>query len=87
MAVNRAVLPHVAGVIHKEVESEYDNRLYFGDPDRIATDLQAVLVRHWLPRTQSLIKLGLQACEQIDTVRKRGRMGRVRNGEMQVVPQ
>ncbi|CAJ0773244.1 hypothetical protein [Ralstonia chuxiongensis] len=87
VAVNRAVLPHAAEVIRKEIESEYGGRLYFGDPDRIAADLQVALTRHWLPRAQSLIELGLQAHEQIDTPREQERMSRVCNGEVQAVLQ
>ncbi|MCL6469589.1 MAG: hypothetical protein I4O48_14920, partial [Ralstonia sp.] len=50
-------------------------------------DLQAALTRHWLPRAQSLIELGLQAHEQIDTPREQDRMSRVCNGEVQAVLQ
>lgn len=87
VAVNRAVLPHAAEVIRKEIEREYGGRLYFGDPDRIAADLQTALSRHWLPRAQSLIELGLQAHEQIDTPQEQARISRVCNGEVQAVLQ
>lgn len=46
VAINRAILPHAAEVIHKETESEYGGRLHFGDPDHIAVDSQAALTRH-----------------------------------------
>jgi len=87
VAVNRAVLPRAAEVIRKEILSEYGGRLYFGDPDRIAADLETALTRHWLPRAQSLIELGLQAHEQIDTPREQDRMSRICNGEVQAVLQ
>ncbi len=87
VAVNRAVMPHAAEMIRKEIEREFGNQLYFGDPDRIAADLEASLTRHWLPRAQSLIELGLQAHEQIDTPREQDRMSRVCNGEVQAVLQ
>lgn len=87
VAVNRAVLPRAAEAIRREIQSEYGGRLYFGDPDRIAADLEAALTRHWLPRVQSLIELGLQAHEQIDTRQEQERMSRVCNGEVQAVLQ
>jgi hypothetical protein len=87
VAVNRAVLPRAAEMIRREVQSEYGGRLYFGAPDRIAADLEAALTRRWLPRAQSLIELGLQAHEQIDTPREQDRMSRVCNGEVQAVLQ
>ncbi|CAJ0786094.1 hypothetical protein LMG18090_01923 [Ralstonia mannitolilytica] len=87
VAVNRAVLPRAAETIRQEIESEYGGRLYFGNPDRIAADLEAALTRHWLPRAQSLIELGLQAHEQIDTPGEEARMSRVCNGEVQAVLQ
>lgn len=87
VAVNRAVLPHAAERIRKEIEREYGGRLYFGDPDRIAADLESALTRHWLPRAQSLIELGLQAHEQIDTPQEQDRMSRVCNGDVQAVLQ
>jgi hypothetical protein len=87
VAVNRAVLPHAAEMIRKEIQREYGGRLYFGDADRIAADLQTALTRHWLPRVQSLIELGLQAHEQIDTPQEQERMSRVCNGDVQAVLQ
>ncbi|WP_296228235.1 hypothetical protein [Ralstonia sp. UBA689] len=85
VAVNRAVLPRAAAVISKEIRREYGGRLYFGDPERIAADLQTALARHWLPRVQSLIELGLQTHEQIDTPQEQDRISRVCNGEVQAV--
>ena len=87
VAVNRAVLPHAAEMIRNEIQRAYGGQLYFGDPERIADDLQTALTRHWLPRVQSLIELGLQAHEQIDTPREQERMSRVCNGEVQAVLQ
>ena len=87
VAVNRAVLPRAAEVIRKEIQREYGGRLYFGDPDRIAAELETQLTRHWLPRARSLIQLGLQAHEQIDTPQEQDRMSRVCNGEVQAVLQ
>ncbi|MCO5397198.1 hypothetical protein [Ralstonia soli] len=87
VAVNRAVLPHAAEMIRREIQRAYGGRLYFGDPDRIADDLQTALTRHWLPRVQSLIELGLQAHEQIDTQQEQERMSRVCNGDVQAVLQ
>lgn len=87
VAVNRAVLPHAAEMIRGEIQRAYGGRLYFGDPERIAAELQTALMRHWLPRVQSLIELGLQAHEQIDTPQEQDRMSRVCNGEVQAVLQ
>ncbi|ARU22116.1 hypothetical protein Q3O98_15020 [Ralstonia pseudosolanacearum] len=87
VAVNRAVLPRAAELIRQEIQREYGGRLYFGDPDRMAAELEAALSRHWLPRARSLIELGLQAHEQIDTPQEQDRMSRVCNGDVQAVLQ
>jgi len=87
VAVNRGVLPRAAEVIRQEIQRRYGDQLYFGDPDRIGASLEDELSRHWLPRVQSLIELGLQAHEQIDTPQEQERMSRVCNGEVQAVLQ
>lgn len=87
VAVNRAVLPRAAEMIRKEIQREYGGQLYFGDPERMAADLETQLSRHWVPRVQSLIELGLQAHEQIDTPQEQDRMSNVCHGDVQAVLQ
>lgn len=67
VAVNRDALYDAAGVLQREMQEFFGQRVFYGDPSKLRQELKVAIDSHWMPRLQQLKEAGLAQHQAIDT--------------------